>query len=163
LEFPPVTYRTAEFSPCHTYRYTLTRIWHEPARTVLPFVGLNPSVADAEVDDHTIRKCIGFARRRGADGIVMMNLFAFVSKDPKKLFINPDPVGPENDRHLRDILGTAPEAVVCWGEQKGIDPRVKEVLAMIRNPICLGMTKQGYPRHPSRPGYATQLIPFRIA
>lgn len=150
----------AEFSPCRQYRYTLTRTWREPARTVLPFVGLNPSVADAEVDDHTIRKCIGFARRRGTDGIVMVNLFAFVSKDPKTLCKSPDPVGPENDQHLRNILGTAPEAVVCWGEQKGIHHRVQTVLAMIRNPVCLGTTKKGFPRHPSRPAYATPIVPF---
>lgn len=97
---PPVVFRAAEFSPCRSYRYTLTRIWREPARVVLPFVGLNPSVADAEADDQTIRKCIGFAQRRGADGIVMVNLFALVSKDPKKLFTTPDPVGPKKDRYL---------------------------------------------------------------
>ena len=44
------------------YRYVLTRIWDETKSTVV-FIGLNPSIADEETDDQTIRKCIGYSKR----------------------------------------------------------------------------------------------------
>jgi hypothetical protein len=67
--------RGAEFSPCRRYRYVLWRTW-DPAAGSVNFIGLNPSTADEQVDDPTIRCCIGFARDWGYGGLVMTNLFA---------------------------------------------------------------------------------------
>jgi hypothetical protein len=49
------------------------------------FIGLNPSTADAEVNDPTIRRCIGFAHDWGFGGLLMLNLFAFRATDPKRV------------------------------------------------------------------------------
>jgi len=122
----------------------------------MPFVGLNPSIADVEKDDLTIKKCIRFAELRGADGVVMLNLFALVSTSPKALLSHPDPIGPDNDLFLRRVLSTAKEAIVCWGCSHDLKKRDRDVLEMIPSPICLGVTKDGFPRHPSRLGYATK-------
>jgi len=73
----------ARFSPCSTWRYSLTRKWN--ALPLLGFIGLNPSTADETEDDPTIRRCIGFARDWGFGGIVMLNLFAYRSTDPRQL------------------------------------------------------------------------------
>jgi hypothetical protein len=56
--------RSAQISPCGRYRYSLQRIWDRDKPTIL-FVGLNPSVADAESDDPTLKRCIAFATRCG--------------------------------------------------------------------------------------------------
>src|SRR5437868_12651695 len=71
---------SAVISPCGKFRYRLTRQWGEGA--ALPFVMLNPSTADAEQDDPTIRKCVGFAKRMGYDGIEVVNLYAYRATKP---------------------------------------------------------------------------------
>ena len=54
--------KSAILSTDRKYRYVLTRIWDETKPTVV-FIGLNPSIADEETDDQTIRKCIGYSKR----------------------------------------------------------------------------------------------------
>jgi hypothetical protein len=71
--------RYAVFSPCRRYRYELGQIW-AGEENVAVFVGLNPSTANEHVDDPTIRRCIRFARDWGYGGLVMLNLFALVSR-----------------------------------------------------------------------------------
>ena len=61
----PAMDRAADLSPCGLYRFTLTRTWGAPGARVV-FVMLNPSTADASVDDPTTTRCIGFARELGA-------------------------------------------------------------------------------------------------
>ncbi len=59
----------ATLSVDNVYRYALWRTWDppadmfEPSRPIMTWVMLNPSTADHRVDDPTIRKCIGFAKR----------------------------------------------------------------------------------------------------
>ena len=86
----------AVLSPCGAYRYLLTRRFG-PGKKLATFVMLNPSTADAERDDATIRKCVGFARSWGCAGLQVVNLFAFRATDPTDLRMADDPVGPEND------------------------------------------------------------------
>lgn len=154
--------RSATFSPCRTYRYILTRQWGSGGK-ILPFVGLNPSVADAEKDDMTIKKCVRFAELYGADGLVMLNLFALVSTQPKGLRMHPDPVGPDNDRYIRRALAGSRTAVVCWGNSQDLRGRDRRVLELIPTPVCLGTTKHGFPKHPSRLAYSTKLQPYTPA
>lgn len=65
------------------------------------FIGLNPSTADEEMDDPTIRKCINFAKGWGYGEIIMVNLFAFRSTDPSLLIRDENPVGPDNDSYIQ--------------------------------------------------------------
>lgn len=71
----------AEFSECGQFRYCLWRIWDKTMPLVL-FIGLNPSTANARVDDPTIRRVKGFARGWGFGGAYMMNLMPGVSAYP---------------------------------------------------------------------------------
>lgn len=59
------TRKSASLSACGKYRYTLGRAWGLGVREqcAMSFVMLNPSTADAEHDDPTIRRCIHFALR----------------------------------------------------------------------------------------------------
>ena len=149
-----VLYRDAIISPCGLYRYTLVRLWDKD-KPYLPFVMLNPSTADATKDDPTIRRCISFAQREGAGGIVVVNLYAFRSTDPKVLRTVPEPVGPLNKTAIFDAATTAAEAgmpVICaWGAH-GITPAASDALRKAREfgavLACLGKTAGGHPRHP---------------
>jgi hypothetical protein len=141
----------AAISDCGTYRYALTRHWG--AEPSLRFVMLNPSTADAALDDPTIRRCIGFARREGFGGLVVLNLYAYRATDPKALLTCADPVGPGNDdmlrAHMRSSVGVARPVVAAWGTNARVD-RVKQVLDLCPEVDwrCLGTTKDGHPRHP---------------
>ena len=132
---------TAEM--CGEYRYTLTRLW-DPALPMITFVLLNPSTADAVQPDPTLRRCVSFAKREGYGGMVILNLYAFRTKDPKVMMAAADPVGPDNDRVLAGVMGTV---VAAWGTNA--DPaRVSRVLALLPRLHALGITKNGHPRHP---------------
>lgn len=143
--------RTARVSACGRYRYRLTRYWGPGY--FLPFVMLNPSVADADIDDPTIRRCIGFAKREGAGGIVVVNQFAFRSTSPDVLGATEDPFGPANDDALLEVAYEASALdmpIVCaWGAHGGKSNR--HITLLQRGDarlVCLGKTKDGHPRHP---------------
>mgnify|MGYP000880158315 CR=1 FL=1 len=86
---------TAGFSPDREFRYTLTRRWDD--RLLVNFLMLNPSTADENIEDPTIRRCMGFARDWGYGGLMVTNIFAYRSTDPKALYKVPDPTGPANN------------------------------------------------------------------
>src|SRR6185369_17379869 len=90
---------TAVISKCGKYRYSLRREWIGGAGTVC-FIMLNPSTADASVDDPTIRRCIGFAQRWGYQILEVVNLYAYRATRPRDMFAAADPVGPENEYYL---------------------------------------------------------------
>jgi hypothetical protein len=138
---------SADFSSCRTYRYALRRTWNPRGQTVL-FILLNPSTADAQLDDPTIRRCIGFARSWGCGGLVVGNLFAFRATNPAVLKSARDPVGPENDQWLRSLATKADLVVAGWGAHGTLRGRDKAVLALIDRPSVLATTKSGRPRHP---------------
>ena len=131
------------------------------------FVMLNPSTADATVDDPTIRRCVGFAKRWGFNRLVVGNVYGLRSTDPKALKVEgAEPVGeplPEshahtysnmNDEWLRKLLlgPEPPERVICaWGTHAAPKraAQVFDVLSAHHFPIeCLGTTKHGHPKHP---------------
>lgn len=112
--------RGATISPCGRYRYDLWRRWD--TGPLLGFVMLNPSTADADVDDATVRRCIGFARREGCAGIVVRNLFCLRSPKPKVLAAalkaGDDVIGPDADLWLRELADNVFGVrwiVAAWG------------------------------------------------
>ena len=68
--------RSAEFSECRLYRYSLRIAW-DPALPLASFIGLNPSTADEWQDDPTVRRCRIFAESWNCGGLLMLNAFAF--------------------------------------------------------------------------------------
>jgi hypothetical protein len=146
------THRGATFSQCQRYRYSLTRMWTPPnmlVRTVM-FVGLNPSTADAQVDDPTIRRCVRFAVDWGFTRLFMANLHAYRSTDPKALLTVADPVGPGNLLAVQR-MALQSEIVVCaWGANP-LAPGALEIRDWLRwrtHVFHLGLTKDGSPKHP---------------
>lgn len=140
----------ADISECGKYRYSLWRIWDDTKQKVL-FICLNPSTADADNDDATIRRCIGYAKSWGYGGVYMGNLFAFRAREPKDMKSATDPVGPENNRYLRELSNTC-EMIICgWGGDGGYQDRSSYVIKNRILPIkvhYLKMNKSGEPGHP---------------
>jgi hypothetical protein len=139
--------RSAIFSGCRRYRYVLWRIWDDSRPWIL-VVGLNPSTADERHDDATSRVCIHYAQRWGYGGLALANLFAWCATKPAELYRATDPVGPDNDRHLRRLIDGAGEVLCAWSDHGGFRDRDREVLRMIAHPKCLTHLKSGRPGHP---------------
>ena len=146
----------ARLSDCGTYRYTLGRRWtHDLSAGAAVFVMLNPSTADAEQDDPTIRRCIGFAKALGCGGLHVVNLYAYRATKPADLWKAADPIGPENDEVLRETFKAAARedrpVIAAWGANAA-PLRAQFVGALARAAgstlTALGLTKDGAPRHP---------------
>lgn len=163
------------------YRYLLTRELDRLTRERVLFVMLNPSTADAERDDPTIRRCKGFAASWGCRYVEVVNLYAWRATDPRALWQaeadeETDIVGPMNDRHIGAAAGRADLVVVAWGGQAyvGREPlrfgsrprggRASAVLSILRDagkrPLTFGLTAGGAPRHPLYVPRGTCLIRF---
>lgn len=143
--------RAASFSRDRRYRYRLGRRWGDGP--LVAWVMLNPSTADATVDDPTIRRCIAFSRDWGFGALVAVNLFALRSPDPRALLREPDPVGPRAQRPLRAALREADLVVAGWGNAPLAHPALLDRALQVRwmlpaGAVCLGLTGPGQPRHP---------------
>lgn len=136
------------------YRYWLRRTWGDGDNVC--FVMLNPSIADHKIDDPTIRRCIAFGKRWGYGGLVVVNLFAYRTKNPsvlKEKSTSVDVVGPRNDDHLIRAAKRSAKIVLAWGNSGSLLGRGKEVadtLASMQTDAlhCLAQTKRGHPFHP---------------
>lgn len=142
----PTEERSAVLSDCGKYRYALRR--HIPCEHSMVFIGLNPSTADAELDDQTIRKCRHFAKRFGYNGFIMVNLFAFRATRPVDMKKALDPIGPDNDQWLRLILGADTLKVAMWGNDGVFMDRDRFVQGLGSELHCLGVNSNGTPKHP---------------
>jgi hypothetical protein len=161
----------ATFSKCRKYRYRLWRSWGDREHRIV-FVGLNPSTADENVDDPTIRKCVGFAKRWGFGAIDMVNVFAWRSTDPNGLLsATPNHVGPDNTETLDRAFNDAHRIVWCWGKHSA---RVRRLVQCAQQELgwfttpkrcevgTFGRMADGSPRHPLMLPYVTPFVPEPI-
>ena len=163
--FGGVAEKGATVSPCGLYRYTLWRVWDKNLPLVV-FCLLNPSTADAEQEDATTRRLMGFTRAWGCGGYSLVNLFAFRATDPAALRTAADPVGPDNHNA---IFGAALDVrvrhvVAGWGVHGDYRGQDRAVLKLLRRTAAaveaLGLTKDGHPRHPLYCPAKATLIPL---
>lgn len=138
----PYTNKGASISACGRYRYLLWREWRgfsthenwrwfgakdgaghelgEPKSCV--FIMLNPSTADGETDDPTIRRCVAFAKAWKYDRLEVVNLFAHRATNPRELLAlghGDDPVGHENQDHVEEAALRAGVIICAWGAHGG--------------------------------------------
>lgn len=155
----------AVFSPCRTYRYELSRIWDAATRP-LCFIMLNPSTADETRNDPTVERCERRARGMKYGGLLVVNIFALRSTDPRALRGHPDPVGPGNDAAIYSAAERAGRVICAWGTHGRLGGRDWCVMTLLRDmgviPYRLGAaTKDGSPRHPLYVGYDVRPVAFR--
>jgi len=142
--------RRAVFSADRKFRYLLSRKWDEGP--ILAFVGLNPSTANEQTDDPTVRRCIAFAKAWGYGAVHVVNLFALVSSEPAILFTAPCRIGPDNDQYLARLAAHGDKVIAAWGNH-GADYKdrvaaVLDILTNCRDVYCLSKNKTGQPIHP---------------
>lgn len=145
--------RDAVISECGKYRYLLRRAWdHKQPRAL--FVMLNPSTADAAVDDATIRSCIRLSKGLGYGSFEVVNLFAWRSTDPDQLPIaHGEAIGVDNERIMCAAIVRCDVAICAWGAHpmvRRVHPHftVERIRSYRPEAYCFGRTKQGFPKHP---------------
>lgn len=148
---PEITGRHAIFSDCRKHRFMLERIWDENGGRCV-FIGLNPSTADEQTDDPTVRRCIGFAQDWGYGRLWMLNLFSWRSTDPSMIVDSNLSARQENFWHLKNWSSGAGIVVAAWGTHSRLMDRGSLVRTMLQENGCvlhhLGLTKGGHPKHP---------------
>lgn len=155
------------FSDCRRYRYTLEHTIDELVKTHRRFVAimLNPSTADEQQLDPTLRRVRGFAIRERCSSFSVGNAFAWRDTDPAAMMRAQDPVGPLNDEFLLGLARTADVIIVGWGKHGSYRGRDKQVAKLLADfPLfCLGANGDGSPRHPLYVPAAQPLVRWPLA
>lgn len=157
---------TAEFSSDDLYRYDLLRRW-DAKKKLCVFILLNPSTADAMKNDPTVSRCQRRAQMWGYGGLRVLNIFAYRSTDPMKLYTLRDPVGFYNDGKIMLVCRKRETGlVVCgWGMHGAHLDRGVQVLDLIRRngriPHALKINSDGSPQHPLYLSYKLKPEPMR--
>lgn len=169
---------TAVLSPCRIYRYSLTRVIKEhPNGPTVVLIGVNPSTADENNDDATIRKEMGFGKRLGWGRIIKVNLFPLRATDVRELAGRgiPPNVWLHNIGAQSEAFRIADLIIPCWGSRTKIPLPKSEIGAIIfatwerfsvcdeSKVKCFGVTKSGDPRHPLMLAYNTPLVPCYLS
>lgn len=145
------------------WHYFLRRYSHSMKGTIL-WIMLNPSTADAVKDDATIRKIKGYSSSWGFSEMLVGNLFALRSTNPRLLWATEDFVercGPDNMQWLTAMMDRADRIVLAWGNEVNNAPkRIKDIILAHatfveqlakgsgKPTFALGFTKNGNPVHP---------------
>ena len=158
---------SAVLSPCGVYRYRLDRdtgLFADGPQVC--WIMVNPSTADAETDDATIRKVRGFTERMGYNRLIVGNIFAFRATDVRQLKAADDPVGPENHLHLAAMIEAADRVVFAWGASGKMPPQWHDQFLLVstlvsgqpeKGPFAFGRCNDGHPRHPLMTPYQQPL------
>ena len=155
---------SAIISDCKNYRYRLDRKVQDDG-IVIAYFGINPSTADATIDDQTVKKWIGFAKINNGSRFIVGNVFAYRSTNVRGLSCR-DPIGADNEKYLQEIINEADILVPCWGNiskvQRNLRYKFDEVKSAILDsgkPVKIfGLTNSDCPRHPMMLGYNTELV-----
>lgn len=155
---------TATISPCGMYRYTLHRNVQKYGFRV-SVIMVNPSTADADNNDATIRKLIGFGKGLRWSEFTVVNKFAYRATDVNELRATDVPIGPMNDGYIAAAILQTDLTVVAWGRLNKLPlplrcrwrTIVKIARALNRPLYSFGVCDDGHPKHPVMPGYDTPL------
>ena len=158
---------SAVISGCGRFRFRLERDVQAEG-SIYAFFGINPSTADAEVDDQTVKKWKGFSLAWGGKKFIVGNVCAYRATNVCELsdvVLSPAQVS-ENLAHIRQIAADADVLVPCWGNRMKAPKHMRADFDIVLNMLLasgkpvrhLGLTKRGDPRHPLMLDYSTSLI-----
>ena len=148
----------ANLSPDRLYRYSLWRIWDDSKPFVL-FIGLNPSTADEDGEDHTTNKLTKFTEKWGYGGFYIVNLFGIIETESDEMKKHSSPVGNSNDDYILALAKRSELIVPMWGlKGKHLD-QDKHMLTLLKEYVlyCFKKNTDGTPAHPARLAYKTEI------
>lgn len=155
--------KSAYFSNDRECRYWLYRGWDETLPKVM-FIGLNPSTANENDDDPTIRRVCQIAKYNGFGGVYMCNCFPLVSTDPSVLEEVykgwHESADIENMRVILEINRRCGDIVFAWGNFKVAIERGMSLAGYFKKAKALHINKNGSPKHPLYCRADTKLILF---
>ena len=140
----------AKFSEDRKYRYALWRVWDE-SKPLVMFIGLNPSTANEDENDATIRSVERLSKHNGYGGFYMMNCFPFVSTNPKDLIAQRFTLEERvNNDWLLYVKQLCSDTVFAWGNFDVVKDFKKdiELSTMFPDAKALHLNKNGSPKHP---------------
>ena len=155
-------FKGVRLSSCKKHRLQLWREWDSNLPKVL-FIMLNPSTADHEQDDPTLRRCIDFAKQWGYGGLYIGNLYSLRAADPKTLVKVSKFNHRDNYKHIVSIALQCQLVVCAWGnypiiKKLGIPLNIFKQLNQKLH--CIALSKTGTPKHPLYLKKSLTPIPF---
>ena len=159
---------SAIISKCQKYRYRLDRKIVSGPKKVMAFFGINPSTADENIDDNTLKRLRAIAAESGASALIVGNVFAYRTANVKELKAVDNPIGSHNAKYLKEIIREADVLVPFWGSKNKLPAKLRpylaellDVLAKTNKPImALGLTATKDPRHTQGVKSGTPLTPW---
>lgn len=114
------------------------------------WIGLNPSTADENKLDPTLRRIRGYSKAWGYNTFYMLNIFAFRATNPRDMRQTPDPIGPDNDQWMLEMVDKTDRIMCAWGRHGMFQNRQDAVITRLkdRNLYYLEKTHDGIPKHP---------------
>lgn len=157
----------AEISECGRYRSYLAREWGDLVRYAL-WIGMNPSTADAEFDDPTVRKEWQITRRLGYGAYYKANCMDYRATKPADL-LAPGVVActPGNIPAVLRMAEGAALVVAAWGKPpKRMQVHVNMMAMALRaagiDLWCMDTNTDGSPRHPLFLPLDTPLVRWKL-
>lgn len=152
------------FSVDRCHRYTLIHRWDELLNPDygIAWICLNPSTADENQLDPTLRRIRDFSAMWGYSFFIMLNLFAWRATQPADMKRAADPIGAENDRWIAHWCGKVDKVMLGWGEHGAHLRRDQQVLAYLDRAkvFCLERNASGQPKHPLYVSKLNKPIPY---
>ena len=148
--------RKAKFSKDKKHRYELSRHWDLSKSDIL-FIMLNPSIANEDIDDPTIKRLISFTREFKHGGFFVANLFTYITPYSKTLDTS---IGLTklNLKTIKNLVNKVDEVIYAWGNSI---KEPQELKNLVKNPKCFGKNLNGTPKHPLYLSSNSKLIKFR--
>ncbi len=147
----------AAFSECGRFRHWLSRDWRSKSvaddrEPYALFVGMNPSTAEANIDDPTVRKEMAITERLGFYRYIKTNVMDYRATSPKALLAaGVQPCSDLNRQTIRRLAERASTIILCHGRlHKKLRRYGDAVLSDLRGYKlwCLGRNDDGSPKHP---------------
>jgi hypothetical protein len=148
--------KKAKFSINKKHRYELSRHWDLSKSDIL-FIMLNPSIANEDIDDPTIKRLISFTREFKHGGFFVANLFTYITPYSKTLDTS---IGLTklNLKTIKNLVNKVDEVIYAWGNSI---KEPQELKNLVKNPKCFGKNLNGTPKHPLYLSSNSKLIKFR--